>query len=60
MVGKITHTRVEKEILRKAQRDLPDFESKEIFKAGYQFLKGLETSGKFIYGKNVWEKFKKK
>ncbi len=60
MSSKTTQTRVERETLKKAQRELPDFLSSEIFKAGVQVLTAVDKTGKFIYGKNVWKKLNKK
>lgn len=60
MASKTTLTRVDKELLRRAQIEMPHMKPQEIFKVGFQFLSGIDASGRFIYGKNVWNKITKK
>lgn len=55
-----THIRVEKGIFERTKIELPEYKPSEIFKVGFQFLKGMNKGGEFIYGKDAWKRFKKK
>jgi len=57
---KTTHIRVDRNIKTLADMELPLYSTNEIFKAGVISLKAYNKAGKIVFGKNVWNKTKKK
>ena len=60
MASKTTLARIDKDILKEIKFQLPNFTPNEVTKVGLKVLVGINKSGEFIYGKNTWNRFKKK
>ena len=59
MKHKTTHIRVEKEILNTQRQMFPEYSANEIFKLGFNTLKGINKMNEFLYGKR-WSNEKNK
>jgi len=51
MMGRSTHVRVNKEVYNSQKQMFPEYSAGEIYKIGFNTLKGISRMNDFLYGK---------
>lgn len=49
-------TRARKKDILLWRTEIPEYDSAEVFKVGVTTLTSIKKAGRFVYGKNMWDK----